>query len=78
MGDSDSSSDLTFNDDDTASPSAEVPELAPNSADAGPLEEARASPCRMLGGNALWLKAMKGGRSLYALMDAMKARTKLN
>eukprot|EP00965_Chrysotila_dentata_P253197 6211118-Pleurochrysis_carterae.AAC.1 len=53
----------SFSDDD-ASPSAEVPKLAPESADAEPLEEAAYHPHRrMLGGRALWLKVKKGGRT---------------
>eukprot|EP00965_Chrysotila_dentata_P184642 6095115-Pleurochrysis_carterae.AAC.2 len=83
VADFDGSSDSTFSDDD-AGPSAEVRELAPESADAEPLEEASASSASLY---ARWeraeAKARKGGRTcrwkdIQALMDTMEARTKLN
>eukprot|EP00965_Chrysotila_dentata_P024999 828638-Pleurochrysis_carterae.AAC.1 len=74
----DCSSDSTFSDNDAGS-SAEVPELAPGSADAEPSEEAGASSVSPY---ARWARAVAESeeylKDMQALMDAIEALTKLN
>eukprot|EP00965_Chrysotila_dentata_P249290 6208827-Pleurochrysis_carterae.AAC.1 len=79
VADADGSSDSTFSDDDDAGPSVQIPELAPESADAEPLKEAGASsaPPRVR-----WACAVdeceERWKDMQACMEAMEARTKRN
>eukprot|EP00965_Chrysotila_dentata_P224798 6194394-Pleurochrysis_carterae.AAC.1 len=78
VADSDASSDSTFGDDD-AGPSGKVPKLAPELADAEPLEEAGASSASP---HVRWARAVaereERWKNIPARMDAMEARTKRN
>eukprot|EP00965_Chrysotila_dentata_P039304 1306569-Pleurochrysis_carterae.AAC.1 len=75
---SDGSSDSTFSDDD-AVPSVEVPEPAPESADAELLEEAGASSASP---RVRWARAVaeyeEQWKDLQASKEAMEARTRHN
>eukprot|EP00965_Chrysotila_dentata_P153352 5068952-Pleurochrysis_carterae.AAC.1 len=74
----DGSSDSTFSDDETG-PSAEVPELASEFADAEPLEEADASSSSP---HVRWARVVAGRKErwkgIQARMDVMEARTRRN